>query len=331
METLFLASLADNTVLTDILTSFLSIVLEGGPFIFLGTLISGFIAAWLPAHTIDKYLPKNRTAAIFLSGLMGAVLPVCECVVVPVMRRLIRKGLPVSCAVTYMLAAPIVNPITVFSTWKAYQSSVYGGLYISGTRVLLAYMVTVLAGLIIQRISNRKVLSTRLMKAVEGDLARAEAERQAGHHDSSPDEEERESAGTKVVRALRAARRDFLDTAMYFSIGALITAAFSTQFDRQDPALVAMASNEWSGAMLLMVFAFILSLCSTSDAFLSFQMEGIFKISAQMAFMVFGPMMDVKLLFMYSTVFQKRFILVLAIGLFLLIGLLSVVWIYPVR
>ena len=53
---------------------------------------------------------------------MGAVLPVCECVVVPVMRRLIRKGLPVSCAVTYMLAAPIVNPITVFSTWKAYQS-----------------------------------------------------------------------------------------------------------------------------------------------------------------------------------------------------------------
>ena len=111
MDYLFLAALEDNNAFTDILTSFMAIILEGGPFIFLGTLISGFIAAWLPAHTIDWYLPRNRTAAIFLSGLMGAVLPVCECVVVPVMRRLIRKGLPVSCAVTYMLAAPI-NPLS---------------------------------------------------------------------------------------------------------------------------------------------------------------------------------------------------------------------------
>ena len=109
---------------TDFCYLFLSIILEGAPFILLGTLISGFIDAYLPPGLIDRWLPKNKPLAVIFSGLLGFVFPVCECAVVPVIRRLIRKGLPVSCAITYMLSAPIINPIVVISTMKAFDSSI---------------------------------------------------------------------------------------------------------------------------------------------------------------------------------------------------------------
>ena len=88
----------------DLLYAFLGILFEGAPYIVLGTIISGFIDAYLPSNAIDRFLPKNRIAAIFMSGLLGAVFPVCECAIVPVIRRLVQKGLPVSCAITYMLS-----------------------------------------------------------------------------------------------------------------------------------------------------------------------------------------------------------------------------------
>src|SRR5438477_1371024 len=97
--------------LQDFSISFLSILFEGVPFMFIGTLVSGFIDAFVPSEKMEKILPRNPVAAIALSGALGVVFPMCECGVVPVIRRLIRKGLPVSCALTYLLAAPIVNPI----------------------------------------------------------------------------------------------------------------------------------------------------------------------------------------------------------------------------
>ena len=102
---------------------FLSIFLEGLPFIFLGTLISGFLGTYLPRSAFEKFLPKNPVLAVMISGLLGAIFPVCECAVVPVIRRLIKNGLPASCALAYMLAAPIFNPITAISTYKAFNNS----------------------------------------------------------------------------------------------------------------------------------------------------------------------------------------------------------------
>ena len=107
--------------LQDFSISFLSILFEGVPFMFIGTLLSGIIDAFVPSETMEKFLPRNQIAAIALSGVLGVVFPMCECGVVPVIRRLIRKGLPVSCALTYLLAAPIVNPIVALSTFAAFR------------------------------------------------------------------------------------------------------------------------------------------------------------------------------------------------------------------
>ncbi|MFV1994348.1 MAG: permease, partial [Verrucomicrobiales bacterium] len=131
------------------------------------------------------------------------------------------------------------------------------------------------------------------------------------------------SEGGKLVLALRSSMRDFLDTAFYFTIGVLITAVFNTQVPQS--LIYPLAENEWLGAGSLMVLAFVLSLCSTSDAFIAAQLPA-FSYASKLAFLVYGPMMDVKLVFMYSSVFRKRFVVVLALGLFILVGLICVRW-----
>lgn len=313
------------TPFSDFCLLFLSIVLEGAPFILLGTLISGFIDAYLPPGLIDKWLPKNRVLAVILSGLLGAIFPVCECAVVPVIRRLIRKGLPVSCAITYMLSAPIINPIVVVSTMKAFSTSVgqfslrqteavvaQGPLFMTSSRLLIAFLVTVTIGLVVLKFRNQSLLRA-------GVLPR--------HSDLGPNEDEASPAGgspraDRLVLAMRTTMRDFLETAMYFTIGVAITSVFRAYVT--EDLIILFNQNEPTGIGLMMVLAFVLSLCSTSDAFIAANFP--VPQSAKLAFLVFGPMMDVKLVFMYLSVFKSRFVLILAISLFVVIGVLSYVW-----
>ena len=112
---------AFNFSLSDFSFAFLSILLEGLPFLLLGTMISGLIDQFLPARLMTRLLPRNPYAGALVSGLLGMIFPMCECGIVPVIRRLIAKGLPVSNAVAYMLAAPVVNPIVAVSTYAAFR------------------------------------------------------------------------------------------------------------------------------------------------------------------------------------------------------------------
>ncbi len=306
---------------TDFSYLFLSIILEGAPFILLGTLISGFIDAYLPPGLIDRWLPKNKTLAVIFSGLLGFIFPVCECAVVPVIRRLIRKGLPVSCAITYMLSAPIINPIVVISTMKAFDSSVgqfslrqteiadtMGPGFMTASRLIIAFIVTVGVGLVVLRMRPSSIVKPAVLSGRDSH----------NHsHDHGGEKPER------LVLAMRTAMRDFMETAMYFTIGVAITAVFKAYVT--DDLVLLFNQNEATGIGLMMVLAFVLSLCSTSDAFIAANFP--VPQSAKLAFLVFGPMMDVKLVFMYLSVFKSRFVTILAISIFIAIGVLSYVWI----
>jgi uncharacterized protein len=308
----------------DFALAFLSILFEGVPFILLGTLISGFIDIYLPAGTMDRFLPRNKFLAVVTAGLMGAVFPVCECAVVPVIRRLVKKGLPVSCGLTYMLAAPIVNPITALSTWKAFQGQ--GAAMMTSSRLLLGFMIAVAVGLIVSKLPLVFVLKAKLLESLE-------KEKETHHHhdhDSSccghDHHSHHEPAGDqRLVAALRSAMKDFVDVAVYFSIGVSITALFNTGIAPGAQWLDSLAKNPTAAPAALMVLAFILSLCSTSDAFIAATLDK-FSWGAKLAFLTFGPMMDVKLLFLYQTVLRKRFIVMLALGLFVAIGGISIFW-----
>jgi uncharacterized membrane protein YraQ (UPF0718 family) len=321
----------------DFALAFLSILFEGAPFILLGTLISGFLDIYLPVGTMDRLLPKNRTLAVTMAGLLGAVFPVCECAVVPVIRRLVGKGLPVSCALTYMLAAPIVNPITALSTWKAFQGQQQGMMTVS--RLALGFLLAVAVGLITSRLSRRTILKPKLAAALDAQPPLAEtgacacgpahgpAASACGHSHAAGGSDcgHAHADGSRLVAAFRSAQKDLVDVGVYFSIGVAITALFNTGIAPGARWLDGVATNPTAAPAALMALAFILSLCSTSDAFIAATLAK-FSFAAKLAFLTFGPMMDVKLIFLYQSVLATRFILWLGVGLFLAIGGLSILW-----
>jgi uncharacterized membrane protein YraQ (UPF0718 family) len=317
----------------DFAYAFLSILFEGAPFILLGTIISGFIDIYLPAGTMDRFLPKNRNLAVFVAGLMGSIFPVCECAVVPVIRRLVSKGLPVSCAITYMLAAPIVNPITALSTWKAFQGQ--EPWMMTGGRLLLGYLVAVGVGLVISRFSLRSILRKNLVDRIEKEAESKEAKAATtaescsdccGHHHEHTEHDhshDHPKEDHRLVAAMRSAQKDFVDVGVYFTIGVAITALFNTGIAPGAVWLDSLAGNTFVAPAALMALAFILSLCSTSDAFIAATLAK-FTWGAKLAFLVFGPMLDVKLLFLYQTVMRKKFILYLSVSIFVVIWLASI-------
>jgi uncharacterized membrane protein YraQ (UPF0718 family) len=164
-----------------------------------------------------------------IAGFLGLIFPVCECAVVPVIRRLVQKGLPLSCAVTYMLSAPIMNPIVAISTLTAFKEftglsfATAGNATMTIARLSLGYLVAVIVGLVVMRFKPGQVLRASIANKIE----QAEADAEAGHTHAPA-----VSFNGKLVHAMRSAMRDFLDTAMYFAIGVVITSAFNTQINQ---------------------------------------------------------------------------------------------------
>jgi len=231
-----------------------------------------------------------------MSGLLGAIFPVCECAVVPVIRRLVRNGLPASCALAYMLAAPIFNPVTAISTYKAFNDSAL----MAGSRLGLGYMVAVMVALLMARFTYSKYIKA--------------SELEHGHEHNHP---------RTLSAAMNNSLKDLMDVGVYFAIGVTLTALLKTTLiDPTTDFWKGLAENSWAGTPAMMFLAFILSLCSTSDAFIAANLAN-FREAPKLAFMVFGPMMDAKLIFLYSTVFRWKFIIGLLIGLFFLVGGLS--------
>lgn len=236
-----------------------------------------------------------------------------------------------SCALTYMLAAPIVNPITALSTWKAFQGQ--APWMMTGGRMLLGYLVAVGVGLVVARISLRKVLKQSLLEKIESaeDKENEECGGCCGHdhshdHDHGHSHEHHDHGKNdddgRLIAAMRSAQKDFVDVGVYFTIGVAITALFNTGIAPGAMWLDGLAGNPVAAPAALMALAFILSLCSTSDAFIAATLAK-FTWGAKLAFLVFGPMLDVKLIFLYQTVLKRKFIVALGVSLFVVIWLAS--------
>lgn len=291
--------------LPDFSYAFLSVLLEGVPFILLGTMLSGLIDQFLPARLMTRLLPRNAFAAVCLGGVLGIVFPMCECGIVPVIRRLIAKGLPVSSAVAYMLAAPIVNPITAISTYAAFRGQ--GAAEFTALRLGLGFFVAVLAGLAVLNLPIGAVLKKTILESVTLS---------APARDGSPSAQ---PFLRRLVGAMETGVRDFMDVMVYFILGVGVASVFGTAVNQE--VFLPLSLDDRLAIPAMMTLAGVLSLCSSSDAFIAATFVA-FPAVAKLAFLVFGPMMDLKLAFIYSAVFTRRFVATLAIGLFVIIGLL---------
>ncbi|GAB4166193.1 MAG: permease [Terrimicrobiaceae bacterium] len=299
-----MSAAAFNFSPADFSYAFVSVLLEGLPFILLGTILSGLIDQFLPSRLMLKILPKSLWGGVASAAAMGMVFPMCECGIVPVIRRLLQKGLPLSYAVAYMLAAPVVNPIVLLSTYAAFRGQ--APLELALLRIGVAYLVAVIAALATHHLSPSHVIKTGIA------VPAGEQPADTGSPRSIP---------LRLGGALRVAVKDFLDVMVYFVLGVAVSSAFSTGLNQE--IILPLALDDWLATASMMTLAFILSLCSTSDAFIAATFVA-FPATAKLAFLVFGPMFDLKLIFIYSSVFRKRYVVGLAIGLFVLVGLICV-------
>jgi uncharacterized membrane protein YraQ (UPF0718 family) len=303
----------------DFAVAFLSVLLEGIPFLLLGSLISGLVDAFVSPEKLAQVLPKNRTAGVFVSGLLGLVFPMCECGSVVVIRRFLRKGLPVGCAITYMLGAPIVSPIVALSTYSAFRGQNPAEMTLF--RLGLGLAIAILVGLVLDRLPPSAVLQAGVdstdtvgqPRSARGGLSVGAVP--AGEKSPLPT-----GLGTKITRAFYSAATDFLDVAVFFVIGAAITSLLGTAVDRS--VIAHLAGTPLIAILAMMLAAVALALCSTTDAFIAATSFPGFPMTAKLAFLVFGPMFDLKLYWLYGLLFRRRVVVLLGLGLFLGTGLI---------
>lgn len=277
---------------------FLAIVLEAVPFILMGALLSGIMEIWLPADLLPRLTARAGGWGLLLTALAAPLFPVCECCVVMVVRGLIRKGFPLPHAIVYLLAAPILNPTVLASTYIAFQDWTYPLV-----RALGGLLVALMAGWIFGLLPSKKLLKQEtapLFATIE-----PACDCGCGHgHAAAP------GWMTRWGQAAGRVTSDFLDMLPYFLIGVTIASAMKT-FIPAD-ALTRLGEGPITGPLAMMSTAFVLSLCAEADAFVAASFTE-FSFAALMSFLILGPMFDIKLIMMYRPIFTWRAVLLLAL------------------
>lgn len=270
-------------------TIFLGIFIEAIPFLLIGSVVSGLLEEFVDKNALAKLVPRRAIPAAFVGSLLGFIFPVCECGVVPVTRRLYQKGMPLSVGIAFLLAAPVVNPVVLISTYVAFGAGpvLYGRFAFT---VLIAFVV----GLLFSFARPQDVLLPAT---------------QEQNHDHDHAHSHSGSLVDRVWNALAIGGDDLLDMARYLILGSMIAAAMQTFVPQS--TLLALGSGPVISIVALMVLAFVLSICSTVDAFVALSFAGSFTTGSILAFLVFGPMVDIKSALMFLGVMRRRVVLYL--------------------
>jgi len=287
---------------------FAAIVLEALPFLLIGSVVSGFLGGLAAQGRILRLLSKGGAKTPFLAAALGLLFPVCECAIVPIARKLMQKGVPPATAMAFMLGAPIVNLIVFGSTAVAY------GLAwdFAFLRLLFGYCIAVFISFVFAFVFRGK---EALLPSVSAfPIYDAVPEGGSGTFSSYVG---------KTRSALIHGAEDFLDMFSLLVMAAFVTALVHSAVDRS--LFYSLGETPFLGIVVMMLLAVILSICSEADAFIAASFQLTLPLSAQMAFMVLGPIVDLKLIFMCLGVFKKRAILLVGGTAFLaVLGLMLV-------
>ena len=270
-------------------------MVEATPFLLLGVVVSAIVHVFVSEDALLRFVPKNPILSIVPAMGVGMLMPVCECGNVAVARRFLAKGVPVSTCIAFLLASPILNPVALFATataFRYYPSMVWlrGGL---------AFLVAASVGLLIGRSGKGEQL-------LAAGIADGHAHHHSHHH-AHPFE-----TPTGAWRALlrrsgqvsNQAGSEFIMMMQVLVVGASIAAATQVLIPRS--AITDLGTGIVLAIVAMMSLAFVLSICSTVDAFFALSYSNIFPIPALLAFLVFGPMISMKSVGMMLTAFRPR-------------------------
>lgn len=279
---------AEGAAVETFVLIFTSIVVEALPFILMGALVSALIEVYVPERWFERIARLPLPLQLPGAAMGGMVFPVCECGSVPVARRLITRGMHPAAGLAFMLASPIINPIVLLSTWVAYSGRGLGMEMVAG-RAVLGLVLAVVAGWALGGESASGLLRER-----RGEDAGPVAHEHV--HGSAP----------RRVAFVEHLAADFFFMGRFVILGAALAALLQTAIPQS--IVAGVASTPIVGSLALMGIAFVLSLCSEADAFVAVSFTP-FPLGSQMAFLVFGPVVDAKLAFLYGATFRKRFVM----------------------
>lgn len=260
-------------------TLFVSVSVQAFPFLVLGVVVSGMIAAFVPPSFVQRIVPRRALFAVPAAGVAGMALPGCECGSVPIAGRLISAGTPPAAALTFLLAAPAVNPVVLVSTAVAFP-----GNY---TLVLARFLASLCAAMAVGAWWARRS-NDSLLDSLRHD------------HDHSV---------SKWSQFVDVASRDFVHAGGYLVLGAFAAATLQLIVPRE--FLNTLASSEVLSVLLFAALAVLLSICSEADAFVAAGLPQ-FSLSSRLVFLVVGPVIDLKLVAMHAGIFGRKFAMIFA-------------------
>ena len=271
-------------------TVFVAVVVQALPFLVLGVLLSAIIAVFVPPSFFVRVLPKQPALAVPVAGMAGVVLPGCECASVPVAGALVRRGVTPAAALAFLLSAPAINPIVLTATAVAFPRNPQMVL----ARFVASLCVACAMGWLWQRLGRADWLRPPAHPSLDG-LGKGAAFWGSVRHDVM------HAGGFLVVGAMAAA-----------TLKAVVPASW----------LHTAATNPVVSILTLGILAVVLSICSEADAFVAASLSE-FSLTARLAFLVVGPMIDLKLFAMQAGTFGRGFALRFAPATFVLAVLIS--------
>ena len=266
------------------------LIIEAIPFLLLGTIGSTVIRYFVPQRILLKLLGDHSWKSYGAAMVSGLALPVCDCAIIPLFKALTDRGVPLSVALLFMLASPIINPITILSTWYAFPDNPM----ISVWRIVLGLGVALLVALSFRFIPP----STSMMKAKTAQ-------------NLSYEEIVLEASKSKHInkrRLLIHMEKEFSQLLFYFSIAACVLSVVQVY---GKPWLINAGitlPDVWAIPILL-ILAFFFSVCSTSDAIIGKSLSTLFPMSSVMGFLILGPMLDIKNVYILKQYMPTSFIL----------------------
>ena len=269
-----LADLFDSPAMRTWATVFVAICVQALPFLVLGVLLSAVITVFVPASVFTRMLPRRPAAAVPVAGAAGLVLPGCECSSVPVARGLIARGVAPAAALTFLLSAPAINPVVLVATSVAFP----GRPEMVAARFVASLAAAMIVGWIWTRFGRAEWI-VRSRRPPTSGLPRWEAFR-------------------------LNARHDFVHAGGFLVVGGLTAATLNVVVPRE--VLDAVAARPWLSVLALAGLAVVLAICSEADAFVAASLTQ-FSLTSRLAFLVVGPMVDVKLVALQAGTFGRRF------------------------
>lgn len=280
-------------------TIFISILMQAFPFILIGVFISSAMHVFIPDDFIVKAFPTKYGLGFLTAMFAGVFIPVCECAIVPVSTRLIKKGVPLPIAITFMLSAPIINPIVIVSTLYAFP----GRPEVAILRVAFGLIIALIVGAVFTSYKESVFLHEH-------------EEYSCNCHCHEDHDHLRKGIMRKTKDMFLYAGDEFFSVGKYLVIGAFITSLIQALVPRG--IFINLLPQNGLSLLVMMTAAFLFSACSTSDAFIARSFVDRFSMGSIMGFLVFGPMMDIKNMLMLLANCKKSFVVRLALYIFIL-------------